>query len=384
MNLFLENIFKKYVKVIKKQVVAIAVISLFSILIGLYWLSILIVMLSCLYFWVLSFPVIRKNYFLTISFLSLFFVGLSILTRVFVLEIYRVPSSSMENALYPGDHIILSKLNYGPKLPRSPFEIPWVNLLFYADKTASDRSGTLWWTYHRWSGFSAIKHNDIVVFKRGDDESEFLVKRCIGVAGDTLKIENGQLYLNKQYIKDGHAVKFTYMLEVEDEMKFVKLADSLQVKYSMANRKSRYMSISAKLTEAEFKSFQKDNLKTIYRIISGNKSYPMKTSLRWTVDNLGPFTIPKNGMCIKLDSLNYDLYENVLHKVEHSPIRKLSGRFYLNNQPVTHYTFKNNYYFMMGDNRDDSHDSRFWGFVADQNIEGVVVWKGSINPFLKS
>ena len=365
--------FKRFLKVIKKQVIVIFVLALFFLFIGLFWLSMLIVLLSGLYFCALSIHAIRKNYFLYVPLLFLFIVCLSLLTRLFVLEVYTVPSESMENTLYPGDHIILSKLNYGPKLPSSPFEIPWVNLFFYSNKTALVKGKTGWWEYRRWSGFSTIKHDDVVVFKRGDDSDEFLVKRCVGLAGDTLSIENGLLYLNGKHVRENPNVKIPYLIETNKEFQFIKLADSLNIKYTKGDRKNERIFIYATLSTTDFRLLRRCNLKVVNRIIDGNRSFPMNESLNWTVDNMGPLIIPKKGLCIRLNLASYYLYENIIKQSECRVITLINGKFYLGNRQVVQYTFKNNYYFVMGDNRGDSNDSRFWGFVAEQDIQGRVL-----------
>src|SRR5690606_36322752 len=107
-------------------------------------------------------------------------VLLAIFCRVFIFEVYMIPSESMEDALFPGDIIFVSKLNYGPKLPRRPQDIPWINLFFENSQLQKEGKNSSW-AYRRLPGFSTIIHGDIVVFRKPDDNSDFLIKRCIGI-----------------------------------------------------------------------------------------------------------------------------------------------------------------------------------------------------------
>ena len=112
----------------------------------------------------------------------------SIALRLFVFEIYAIPSSSMEHTLIPGDKVLVNKLLIGPRMPRSPFEIPWVNLVFMLNKDAREKIDEKWWPYRRWKGFSKIKHNDIIVFESLVKEDIIFIKRCIALPGDGFRL----------------------------------------------------------------------------------------------------------------------------------------------------------------------------------------------------
>jgi len=123
---------------------------------------------------------------------------LAVCLRIFVFEIYTIPSGSMVNTLFPGDKVVVCKLNYGAKLPRSPFEIPWLNVLFYLNKKARAKTDTTWWKYRRLPGFSEIHRDDIFVFQFPGNINEAFIKRCIALPGDTLRISSYDVYINNR------------------------------------------------------------------------------------------------------------------------------------------------------------------------------------------
>ena len=130
-----------------------------------------------------------KGFFL---FLFVFTIGIGL--KLLVMDIYRIPSSSMENTLYPEDVILVNKLAYGPKLPQSPLEISWVNLLFYLNDGARAATNKNWWPYRRLGGSGPMEQGDLLVFQLR--RTLFVVKRCVAVAGDTIKVQQGEVYTN--------------------------------------------------------------------------------------------------------------------------------------------------------------------------------------------
>jgi len=306
---------------------------------------------------------------------------LAVCLRVFVFEIYTIPSGSMENTLWPGDKILVSKLNYGPRLPRSPFEIPWLNVLFYLNKKARTKADITWWKYRRLPGFSEINRGDVIVFQFPDNKNEVFVKRCVtlpGVTlpGDTFRIINSDVFINNRFQKHPVESKKIYRVWYNNINSFYKIADSMNIPaYGW------WTLGQCSFTETNLSSRQKEQLtgmSCIDSITSGIKAtdysttqyYPWHEDYSWTLNNMGPFIIPGKVLKIKPDESNVVLYKKVLKKFEHAGITNDSGKWYINYSVVSDYGFKQDYYFMLGDNRNASNDSRYWGFVPEDHIIG--------------
>lgn len=367
---------QRYLTLHKKKILTVSFLSLFFFLIGVPWLSLSLIVIMVVYLMFISIRIINTNYFCSLSFIFLVFISIAIFTRLFVFDVYNVPTESMEDALFPGDHIIVSKLNYGPKMPESPFEIPWINLLFSLNANALAKSDSVWWPYRRLSGFSKISQGDVLVFNSVENSKEVLVKRCIGLPGNYLQIINSKVYINNHIIKAFPTVKKLYKLWLSNIKPFTKFADSLNIIYSLNYLKnSTYCS----------KMFLNDEERNVLEHINGIDSIQYQTikgfaypgnqkQVKWYPDNLGSFLIPSTGMKIVLNEKNYFIYGRVLQNEQTSFYEK-NGLFYINGRPINQYIFKKNYYFMMGDNRNNSYDSRFWGFVPEDNIIGKAIIK---------
>lgn len=284
---------------------------LFFVFVGLPWLAAGLLVLCLIGWFIFALGAIINNYLIRLPFALAGVVALSAITRLFLFEVYTVPSRSMEDALFPGDNIVVSKLNYGPRLPAFPAEIPWINL-FYANKPALAKSHIPTQANRRLGGFSKIKQADIIVFKSVVSNDEYLVKRCIGLPGNLLQIINGRVLINNRF------------LEVMPGVKPV-------LKYT------------------------------------GTAAYKNPGP-----ENLGPILVPEKGMQITLNREIFGFYKWAIFN-EEPDLYENQGIFYLNGTPVASYTFKQDYYFMMGDNRNSSYDSRFWGFVPEANIEGKAI-----------
>ncbi|GHT14395.1 signal peptidase I [Bacteroidia bacterium] len=229
----------------------------------------------------------------------------------------------MEDTLLSGDKIIVNKLVYGPRMPASPYEIPWINLIWYLKADDSTNIDSLYWNYHRLKGFSKIKQDDVIVFNAPftNNRNNFLIKRCVALPGDTLIIKDGLVNINGQSQPPPTMSKHSFRKNVSD------------------NNEENWV-------------------------------YPKNSAFQWTLDNYGPLVIPKKGMAIPLDRYHYSLYERTIKETEHQEIEQKGAQYFIKDSLVTRYTFQHNYLFVMGDNRHNTSDSRDWGFVPEENIVG--------------
>jgi len=248
--------------------------------------------------------------------------------RVFILEIYAIPSGSMEDTLLTGDKIIVFKPVYGPALPRSPFELPWLSLFFVLSESAKERFYEDWWLYRRLRGYTRLANNDVVVFRLPDNRDEFFIKRCVAIPGDTLQIVSDTIFIN------GNLLPHPKM-----------------VRHSLFNHQRR--------------TFATDD-----EIPDQPKVFPYSEHFRWNISNFGPLVLPKPGHIIELSEPQIAIYWNLMDKTEGLTPENRKGQYLIDGLPATTYRFAHGYCFMMGDNRHNSNDSRYFGPVPEKNIVG--------------
>lgn len=368
----------------KKKSIILAVVAagLFFLLSGLYWLGVPLLVFALVIYLLSLFSInmrLKKLKWLKTlgTFVLIFFIAIFI--RVFFIEIFSIPSGSMEDTLITGDKILVNKLTYGPELPRSPFEIPWINLFFYMNKEARADMDSLWWGSKRLSGYSRIKRGDVMVFRHPTwgKRDNYFVKRCVGLPGDLLQIKDADLKINGEDYKEQGYVKKRYQVWENNEELLFHFADSLEVIISASwlngseNKHTNELMLNLHQKEIlEQQSFIDSVVSACITSDSATWLYSGEDQLRWTIDNYGPILIPFKGMEINLNDFNYALYKRTINQLEHHRLTKSESRFYLNGIAIDKYMFRNNYYFMIGDNRNNSNDSRYWGFVPEQDIVG--------------
>lgn len=362
----------------KLHVILIVALILVLAMTDMTWLGLVLFLPVMFYFLVRSqnssVNLLKKNYsFLFYLMVSLFAFASVIVARVLVLEMYTVPTASMQNTLRPGDRILVSKLQYGPRLPRTPFDIPWINAFLYFNDAASSTAVKNWWKYKRLNGYSAIMHHDIVVFSHPDDEKQILVKRCVAKPGDTVKISNGVLYVNRHQEVRPPRSMMRYAMKYNNQTKAIALLNSLRIPFETGmgegteNVLFLHLDLEMKLQLSNSEWVDGISQAPIDRI---SYDYPEIKSSVWTDDNYGPVVIPKRGMTIPLTKYNCLIYKKYIERDAGTEVWKdKMGSL----ESKAFYTFQKDYYFMMGDNRNESRDSRFWGFIPEDHIIGKAV-----------
>ena len=361
---------------------------------------------------------------------GVFAVVAATLIRSFIFEAYVIPSGSMEKTLLINDYLFVSKTSYGPRVPNTPLAIPFVHNTLPLLNSAS----YLEWIripYTRWFA-SPIQRNDVVVFNfpvgdtvidkeeyqskipyyqvcrelavkmgmdsarrtilndpgqypiilRPVDKQENFIKRCVAIPGDTVLIKEGTVFINgkpgpfppesetyytvttKGQALDENVLKEDYQLDINKPEEFQPMGAPNQYRMLLTQKAREKMLNAGWISNITPEMDNTPNL------------FPYDPSRTWTCDNYGPLWIPAKGVTMPLTIDNYPLYERAIRVYEGNKLEIRTGRIFLNDKPANSYTFKMNYYWMMGDNRHDSEDSRFWGFVPEDHVVGkaYLIW----------
>ncbi|MCB0402424.1 MAG: signal peptidase I [Flavobacteriales bacterium] len=301
-----------------------------------------------------------------------------IIVKAFFFWIYVVPSTSMEKSLLPGDVILVNKMSYGIRLPITPLTFPLSHQRMPMNNNWKAYWDIIQLPYVRFFS-STIGRNDVVVFNYPMDDElpidhrSFYIKRCIGLPGDTIAIRSRKVYINNKFIGFPKYVTFNYHVQST-----VELSQDTLLKYGVTEGGREAMENSWQLTLSDSALRQlraKNYIQKIspLRIVEGNYAdyiFPFNEHYKWNVDHFGDLVIPKKGMEVQLDSNNIHLYQRVIEAYEGHEISWDEHGFVINQVATNSYTFQQDYYFMMGDNRHNSSDSRFWGFVPESHIVG--------------
>ena len=307
-----------------------------------------------------------------------------------------VPTASMENTVMVGDYLFVSKFHYGTRTTRTPLQVPLTHQKIWGTEIPSYLPWIKLPSY-RLPGIREVKREDVVVFNVPPkslsngidypiDLKTYYVKRCVGIPGDLLEITGGQLIVNGKPISNRKEMKFSYLVSAKDEINkrnLVKLGLDSDDYYFLGRSPDKNAIYKMLLTQEQIKE-----VKSVPYIISVQDDYtkseipdegifPRSKSNQWTGDNYGIIVIPKAGMKIDVTDSTLSFYEEIIEKYENNEnVVIKDGTLSIDGEAISTYTFKQDYYFMMGDNRHNSLDSRYWGFVPEDHIVGkpLFIW----------
>ncbi len=337
----------------------------------------------------------------------LFAVIAATLIRFFIMEAFTIPTPSMEKSLLVGDFLFVSKFHYGARTPATPLQVPLTHQKIWFTNIPS-YSDAIQLPQYRLPGFTHVKRNDVVVFNvPGIAESNFeepnkdkwidypvdlktnYIKRCVAEAGDTLEIKDAVLYVNGEMFDKPEKMQFAYSVISNVDIS-ERVLENLEIEKpaGIMGRQGNLVQYLFHLTEEEKSKLETQKFvqsitqmkheKGVYEYNTANPVFPANPELfPWNEEWFGPLWVPKEGATIDINERTLALYGKAITEFDHNKDAVIQdGKLLIDGQEVTSYTFNQDYYFMMGDNRNNSLDSRFWGFVPADHIvgKGFFIW----------
>ena len=369
------------------------------------------------------------------------------IVHTYFMQPFTIPTSSLEKSLLVGDYLFVSKFHYGARVPSTAVALPMVHDSIPFTKSASYfKKPQL--PYTRLPGLQNIKNNDIVCFNWpadtlatmwGDTSGKFTykpvdkktnyVKRSVGIAGDSLELRNGYVYINgkKNELPDRAKIQFYYTYEAKTPIdannypRFLikkertgvysilseywnnaKVQEAIKKNGNLSKMSSDSLytevagginpdfarrlkmesvanKININLTEDEairLRKLTQTVAVTKLNFDADNAIFPHIASNKWSQDNFGPIYIPKAGATVKIDAASLPYYKQIIKNYENNDLAVVGDAIFINGEKADSYTFKQDYYWLMGDNRHNSLDARYWGYVPFDHVLGkpVMIW----------